>query len=115
MMGSIGPWVSRKNYWSSQGAAGRVTTEGERYARVTDAFGQSARDVLTCGCHVHVSVAAVDEERVSDGVAALLSRGIGADLQRRVHQDAGDLTAVVRAAIAATTEGDSRATVTASS
>ena len=43
-----------------------------------------------------------DEERVTDGVAALLRRGTGADLQRRVHRETGDLRAVVRAAVAAT-------------
>lgn len=44
-----------------------------------------------------------DEERVSSGVATVLARGSGADQQRRVHRESGDLTAVVRAAIAATT------------
>ncbi|MGY1812411.1 carboxylate-amine ligase [Blastococcus sp. SYSU D00820] len=44
-----------------------------------------------------------DEERVAEGVAALLGRGNGAQLQRRVHRESGDLTAVVRAAVAATT------------
>jgi carboxylate-amine ligase len=39
---------------------------------------------------------------VSEGVAAILARGTGADLQRRVHRDTGDLTAVVRAAVQVT-------------
>jgi carboxylate-amine ligase len=43
-----------------------VPTEGERYAHMLEAFGQTARDVLTCGCHVHVSIA--DDE---EGVAVL--------------------------------------------
>lgn len=43
-----------------------VHTEGERYGRLLEAFGQTARDVLTCGCHVHVSVE--DDE---EGVAVL--------------------------------------------
>jgi carboxylate-amine ligase len=43
-----------------------VPTEGERYARMLDAFGLTAREMLTCGCHVHVSVADDDE-----GVAVL--------------------------------------------
>jgi carboxylate-amine ligase len=43
-----------------------------------------------------------DEQRIADGVAALLRRGTGADLQRRIHRDTGDLRAVVRAAVAAT-------------
>ncbi|MGY1776282.1 glutamate--cysteine ligase [Geodermatophilus sp. SYSU D00804] len=44
-----------------------------------------------------------DRQRVADGVAAVLERGTGADLQRRVHADTGDLTAVVRAAVQLTT------------
>jgi carboxylate-amine ligase len=43
-----------------------------------------------------------DEERVDDGVAAILRRGTGAQLQREVHERTGDLTAVVRAAVAHT-------------
>ncbi len=38
-----------------------VPTEGERYARIVDAFARTARDVLTCGCHVHVSIADAEE------------------------------------------------------
>ena len=38
----------------------------------------------------------------TDGVAELLRRGTGADLQRRVHRETGDLAAVVRAAVAVT-------------
>src|SRR3954453_19007025 len=41
-------------------------TEGERYGQILDTFGLTAREVLTCGCHVHVSVADDDE-----GVAVL--------------------------------------------
>ncbi len=36
---------------------------------------------------------------MADGVATLLRRGSGADLQRRVHRETGDLAAVVRAAV----------------
>jgi carboxylate-amine ligase len=43
-----------------------VPTEGERYGRMLDAFGLTAREMLTCGCHVHVGVE--DEE---EGVAVL--------------------------------------------
>lgn len=43
-----------------------VTTPGERYERMVEAFGLIARDQLTCGCHVHVSV---DDEE--EGVAVL--------------------------------------------
>ncbi len=43
-----------------------MATEGERYGRIVEQFARTARDVLTCGCHVHVSVA--DDE---EGVAVL--------------------------------------------
>ncbi|WP_369130878.1 glutamate--cysteine ligase [Modestobacter roseus] len=43
-----------------------VATPGRRYARMAEAFGLTAEEVLTCGCHVHVSVA--DDE---EGVAVL--------------------------------------------
>jgi carboxylate-amine ligase len=43
-----------------------VQTAGERYQRLLDRFGRTAEEVLTCGCHVHVSVA--DDE---EGVAVL--------------------------------------------
>src|SRR4051795_3895867 len=43
-----------------------VPTEGDRYTRMLEAFGLTAREMLTCGCHVHVSVADDDE-----GVAVL--------------------------------------------
>ncbi|MFF3787930.1 glutamate--cysteine ligase [Streptomyces sp. NPDC001933] len=37
--------------------------EGERYRWLADRFGQTTQEQLTCGCHVHVSVAS-DEEGV---------------------------------------------------
>lgn len=43
-----------------------VPTEGKRYERLVDTFGRTAEEALTCGCHVHVSVA--DDE---EGVAVL--------------------------------------------
>jgi carboxylate-amine ligase len=54
--------------------------------------------------HVRPALAdAGDEQRVTDGLAALLRHGTGADLQRRVHRETGgDLRAVVRAAVAVT-------------
>jgi carboxylate-amine ligase len=53
--------------------------------------------------HVRPALAdAGDEQRVTDGVEAILRRGTGADLQRRIHRDTGDLSAVVRAAVAVT-------------
>src|SRR3954447_11254216 len=53
--------------------------------------------------HVRPALAdAGDEERVTEGLSALLRRGTDADLQRRVHEETGDLAAVVRAAVAVT-------------
>jgi carboxylate-amine ligase len=53
--------------------------------------------------HVRPALAdAGDEQRVSQGVDELLRHGTGADLQRRVHEETGDLSAVVRAAVAVT-------------
>jgi glutamate---cysteine ligase / carboxylate-amine ligase len=50
--------------------------------------------------HVRPALAdAGDEQRVEDGLTAVLRRGTGADLQRRVHRETGDLAAVVRAAV----------------
>jgi carboxylate-amine ligase len=64
--------------------------------------------------HVRPALAeAGDEDRVAAGLAALLRRGTGADLQRRVHREARDLGAVVRTAVAVTAgepERTSRAT-----
>ncbi|MBM7804289.1 carboxylate-amine ligase [Geodermatophilus bullaregiensis] len=51
---------------SSPVAVDPVTTPGERYARMAETFGLTALEQLTCGCHVHVSVA--DDE---EGVAVL--------------------------------------------
>jgi glutamate---cysteine ligase / carboxylate-amine ligase len=48
-------------------------------------------------------VDAGDEVQVVAGVATILDRGTGADRQRRVHRESGDLTAVVRAAVDVTT------------
>jgi carboxylate-amine ligase len=57
--------------------------------------------------HVRPALAdAGDEQRVADGVAAILRRGTGADLQRRIHAEhGGDLAAVVGAAVAVTAGG----------
>ncbi|MGY1985581.1 glutamate--cysteine ligase [Blastococcus sp. SYSU DS0669] len=53
--------------------------------------------------HVRPALAdAGDEALVGDGLRAILDRGTGADLQRQVHRETGDLTAVVRAAVGAT-------------
>jgi carboxylate-amine ligase len=53
--------------------------------------------------HVRPALAdAGDEQRVADGVATVLDRGTGAEFQRRVHAQTGDLAAVVRAAVEVT-------------
>ena len=83
--------------------AGRSGLSGElvhprtgRPAPASDVLG----DLLA---HVRPSLAdAGDEQQVAEGVAALLDRGTGADLQRRVHRETGDLAAVVGAAVAIT-------------
>jgi carboxylate-amine ligase len=50
--------------------------------------------------HVRPALAdAGDEQRVENGVSAVLHRGTGAELQRRVYRETGDLAAVVRAAV----------------
>src|SRR4051812_13072575 len=63
-----------------------------------------AADVLTALVeHVRPALAdSGDEQRVEDGIAALLRRGTGADVQRRVLRETGDPRAVVRAAVALT-------------
>ncbi|SFK72082.1 carboxylate-amine ligase [Geodermatophilus ruber] len=53
--------------------------------------------------HVRPALAeAGDAQRVEAGIAAVLARGTGADLQRRIHRETGDLGAVVRAAVEVT-------------
>jgi carboxylate-amine ligase len=63
-----------------------------------------AADVLAALLeHIHPALAeAGDLDRVTDGVTELLRRGTGADLQRRILQETGDLRAVVRTAVAVT-------------
>jgi carboxylate-amine ligase len=63
-----------------------------------------AADVLAALVeHVRPALAETgDQQRVDDGVAALLRRGTGAQLQRRVLRETGDPRAVVRAAVAVT-------------
>jgi carboxylate-amine ligase len=67
----------------------------------------AARDVVADLLdHVRPALSdAGDEDRVAHGVAEILRRGTGADLQRRIHRDTGDLAAVVRAAVGATLDG----------
>ena len=57
--------------------------------------------------HVRPAAAdAGDDRRIDEGLATLLRRGTGADLQRRVHRETGDLAAVVRAAVRITGGSD---------
>lgn len=51
---------------TSPAPARPLATPDERYERIVERFGITAEDQLTCGCHVHVSVA--DDE---EGVAVL--------------------------------------------
>lgn len=83
--------------------AGRSGLAGDLVHPTTGRPAPAAEVVADMVEHVRPALAdAGDEVRVRDGLAALLRRGTGADLQRRVHRDTGDLTAVVRAAVEAT-------------
>ncbi|HEX3924200.1 MAG TPA: glutamate--cysteine ligase [Streptosporangiaceae bacterium] len=49
-----------------------------RYQRITDTFGLTAQEQLTCGCHVHVEIGSPDEgvavlDRVGPSLATLLA------------------------------------------
>ena len=87
--------------------AGRSGLSGElvhprtgRPAAASDVLG----DLLE---HVRPALSeAGDDGRVSAGVAALIGRGTGADLQRRVFDETEDLAAVVSAAVAITSGRD---------
>jgi glutamate---cysteine ligase / carboxylate-amine ligase len=93
--------------------AGRSGLTGELVHPATSRPAPAAEVVGALVAHVRPALrAAGDEQRVADGVAALLRRGTGADLQRRVHAETGDLRAVARAAVAVTAgeeEGSGRA------
>jgi len=43
-----------------------LISPGRRYQRMAERFGPTAQEVLTCGCHVHVSV-----ESAEEGIAAI--------------------------------------------
>jgi glutamate---cysteine ligase / carboxylate-amine ligase len=95
--------------------AGRSGLTGDLVHPLTGAPAPAADVVAALLDHVRPALAdAGDEERVTEGIEALLSRGTGADLQRRVHRaSGGDLGAVVRAAVAVTAgqeEGTAQAT-----
>jgi carboxylate-amine ligase len=83
--------------------AGRSGLTGDLVHPGTGRPGPAAEVVGALLDHVRPALAdAGDEQRVTDGVAAVLDRGTGADLQRRVHEETGDLAAVVRAAVEVT-------------
>jgi carboxylate-amine ligase len=95
--------------------AGRSGLTGDLVHPLTGTPAPAADVVAALLDHVRPALAdAGDEERVTEGIEALLSRGTGADLQRRVHRESGgDLGAVVRAAVAVTAgleEGTAQAT-----
>jgi glutamate---cysteine ligase / carboxylate-amine ligase len=83
--------------------AGRSGLSGELVHPLTGRPAPAPEVVGALLEHVRPALAeAGDEPRVAAGVSALLRRGTGADLQRRVHAETGDLAAVVRAAVAVT-------------
>jgi len=75
-----------------------------RYERMAGEFGLTAHEQLTCGCHIHIRISSADE-----GVAVLLTellmRGNGASFQRAAYRRSGDLTDVIRGAVAVTETG----------
>ncbi|MFW3172388.1 glutamate--cysteine ligase [Geodermatophilus sp. CPCC 206100] len=80
--------------------AGRSGTTGDLVHPATGRPAPAADVVTALLDHVRPVLAdAGDEQRVADGVASVLRRGTGADFQRRVHAETGDLAAVVRAAV----------------
>jgi carboxylate-amine ligase len=84
--------------------AGRSGLSGELLDPRTGRPAAAAEVVSALLEHLRPALAAAgDEQRVTDGLAELLRRGTGADVQRRVHRRTGsDLAAVVRAAVAVT-------------
>jgi len=83
--------------------AGRSGVTGDLVHPCTGRPAPAAQVVGALLEHVRPALAdAGDEARVSDGLAAILGRGTGAELQRRIHRETGDLAAVVRAAVAVT-------------
>jgi carboxylate-amine ligase len=95
----VRPEIVRQAAWR----AGRSGLSGEL---VDPGTGRPAPAAEVLGAlleHVRPALAdAGDEQRVADGVTAQLHLGTGADLQRRVPVQSGDLSAVVRGAVAVT-------------
>ena len=97
--GSPAPGVRGEVLRVAAWRAGRSGTSGELVHPLTGRPGPAADVVAALLAHVGPALeASGDRSRVEEGVAAVLERGTGADLQRRVHRETGDLTAVVRAA-----------------
>jgi carboxylate-amine ligase len=84
--------------------AGRSGLTGELVHPCTGRPAAAAEVVSALLEHVRPALAdAGDKARVADGLEAILRRGTGADLQRRIHRETdGDLAAVVRTAVAVT-------------
>ena len=83
--------------------AGRSGLGGELVHPLTGRPDPAAEVLTALLEHIRPALSeAADLDRVTDGVTALLQRGTGADLQRRVLRETGDLGAVVRAAVAVT-------------
>jgi carboxylate-amine ligase len=85
--------------------AGRSGLSGDLVDPRTGSPAPAAVVVTALVDHVRAALAdSADLALVEAGVAEVLRRGTGADLQRRVYAETGDLAAVVRAAVAATHE-----------
>jgi len=86
--------------------AGRSGLAGDLVHPCTGRPAPAAEVVGDLLAHVRPALSdAGDEQRVTEGLAAILRRGSGADLQRRMHRETGgDLGAVVRTAVEVTTE-----------
>jgi carboxylate-amine ligase len=83
--------------------AGRSGMSGALVHPVTGRPAPAAEVVAALVEHVRTALTGSgDLQLVERGVAEVLRRGTGADLQRRVLAETGDLAAVVRAAVAAT-------------
>jgi carboxylate-amine ligase len=83
--------------------AGRSGVTGDLVHPLTGAPAPAAGVVAALVAHVRGALSdSGDLELVERGVADVLSRGTGADLQRQVFQETGDLAAVVRAAVGRT-------------
>jgi len=113
--GSAAPPVPAQLLRLAAWRAGRSGLTGDLVHPRTSRPAPAAEVVGALLAHVRPALAdAGDEQRVGDGLAAMLRRGTGADLQRRVHQETGgDLGAVVRAAVELTVavpEGSPQAT-----